>query len=61
MNVFKKTSDVDQPETAEERREEQETVCHHAERLANGECEVCEDNSVRDYWLHRTGEGFYIQ
>ncbi len=45
----------------EERLEELDTVCLHAERLPNGECEVCEDNDVRDYWLQRSSGGFYIQ
>ncbi len=41
--------------------EEQQEVCHHPERLPNGECEVCEDNDVQDFWLHRNGTGIYIQ
>jgi hypothetical protein len=45
----------------EERLEEQETICHHAGRLPNGECDECEDNSVREYWRHRRDGGFYIE
>ncbi len=44
----------------EERLEELETVCHHAEREADGSCEVCQDRDVQDYWLHRSGAGFFI-
>jgi hypothetical protein len=39
----------------EERLEEEETVCHHPEREADGSCEECDDSDVREYWHARSG------